>query len=158
MKKIFKNKNLSMGVLSAWVLVSFLVAGCNIAYDTEAISLAVDGVDAAADSGADLDMANLPDVPNGCVSESDGDFCARMAAQCGNASGSDNCGRQRAVLDCGTCLAPVTACVLNVCGEKDCRNSNDDDQDGLVDCADDDCLDQRCSTGNTRCQADGQCI
>jgi hypothetical protein len=53
-----------------------------------------------------------------CVPESDADFCARQSAECGLASGMDNCGATRTDVDCdaaaGGCTAPET-CVSGTC-------------------------------------------
>jgi formylglycine-generating enzyme len=55
-----------------------------------------------------------------CVAETDATFCTRLGKNCGNPTGSDNCGATRTtVSSCGTCTAPLTCSgggTANVCG------------------------------------------
>lgn len=101
---------------------------------------------------ADPDVA--PDMPV-CVPESNGDFCLRYVATCGNVSRVDNCGLVRNI-SCGTC-AQGAFCSDNNCVETNCRNAMDDDGDGMSDCADADCDGQRCDMANSVCSG-GECI
>ena len=41
-----------------------------------------------------------------CAPESDADFCSRAGIECGQASGTDNCGHPRTVAECGPCINP----------------------------------------------------
>jgi alpha-tubulin suppressor-like RCC1 family protein len=53
-----------------------------------------------------------------CVPETDSAFCARMAKSCGAFSGNDNCGKSRAVQECGPCSNPANgaaSCVGGAC-------------------------------------------
>ncbi len=79
------------------------------------------------DSGDGPDLRMDPDVtiPDGCVPQTDEDFCANYRAFCGTYSNVDNCGLQREA-DCGTCVAP------EVCGAEtenlcDCPTPTDDE-------------------------------
>ena len=39
-----------------------------------------------------------------CAAEDDVGFCARLGVECGAVTGTDNCGEERSVADCGECL------------------------------------------------------
>ena len=39
----------------------------------------------------------------GCAPETNAEFCVRLAKQCGQVTGQDNCNATRTVADCGTC-------------------------------------------------------
>ncbi|MFA6033957.1 MAG: hypothetical protein WC889_13745 [Myxococcota bacterium] len=53
--------------------------------------------DAGEDSGAGSDA--------GCQAETDQELCSRYLRQCGSLAGTDNCGDDRLVADCGACSA-----------------------------------------------------
>lgn len=154
------------------IAICLVISACNIAYDSNAVGLNDVG-DTTTDTGdsgtvdmsvsdmtdADLLPDTSPDLAeDACIPESDTDICLRLSAECGALNADDNCGNQRMILSCGMCDVPGAACQINTCHEADCRNSADDDGDGAADCLDDDCLNQRCGTGNARCQASGECL
>lgn len=87
-----------------------------------------------------------------CTPQSDTDFCTDRGAQCGQVSGTDNCGVQRTDVNCGGCGGGAS-CSGNTCHEDSnkCGDSNDNDNDGLTDCADDDCDAQSCAGGGALC-------
>jgi hypothetical protein len=54
-----------------------------------------------------------------CTPETDTAFCARLARNCGNVTGTDNCGAERTVASCGSCAGPMTCGgggTPNLCG------------------------------------------
>jgi hypothetical protein len=77
----------------------------------------------AGTDAAQLDSLRLQvtyDVPTTCTAESDAAFCARQGANCGQVSGTDNCGQPRTVASCGTCQGAETCGgggTPNVCGQ-----------------------------------------
>jgi hypothetical protein len=73
-----------------------------------------------------------------CCTPDDQLFCSDQGAECGDASGVDNCGVQRTDYDCGNCGGGAS-CASNACEETSCDDGNDNDGDGLTDCADPDC-------------------
>ncbi len=99
----------------------------------------------------------VEDVVNSCVPENTDALCARIAVQCGTARGEDNCSETRDVY-CGSCVFG-TGCASGTCIETECRDTTDNDGDGMEDCADPDCSGQKCSRsdGSKRCADDGQC-
>jgi hypothetical protein len=54
-----------------------------------------------------------------CTPETDQAFCARLDAVCGPLSGTDNCGAQREVADCGAC-GEGQSCNANKCEAQAC--------------------------------------
>ena len=54
---------------------------------------------------------------NVCEPETDAQFCARAGAQCGLATGRDNCGNLRVHVSCGSCMGPFSTCdyATNTC-------------------------------------------
>ena len=104
-------------------------------------------------------MDAAPDLPEdmSCVPESTEALCARIAVECGTARGDDNCLETRDVY-CGSCVFG-TGCASGECIETECRDEADNDGDGMADCADSDCVGQRCSrtNGSKRCGNDGSC-
>jgi hypothetical protein len=50
----------------------------------------------------------------GCVAETNPAFCSRLGKNCGNVTGTDNCGAGRTVA-CGMCSTPYVCGVDNVC-------------------------------------------
>ncbi len=52
--------------------------------------------------------ASVPGPDEGCVPESDQDFCSRLEKACGTITAADNCGASRTVSACGTCPASQT--------------------------------------------------
>jgi hypothetical protein len=67
--------------------------------------------DTAADEAAVEDV--VVDEGAVCVPESNGEFCTRQSAECGELSGTDNCGDPRTVASCGDCTSP-----------EDCRDTH----------------------------------
>ena len=66
----------------------------------------------------DTDADSVGDGCDPCANESEGDFCARLGAECGALTALDNCQATRTAA-CGTCLSPDTcagAGTPNVCG------------------------------------------
>lgn len=59
-----------------------------------------------------------------CVPENNATFCSRNNAQCGQASGVDNCGNDRVAPLCGSC-ATGTTCKNNVCVVPNCVPETD---------------------------------
>jgi hypothetical protein len=60
----------------------------------------------------------ITDTVCSCTPETEAQFCARLAKNCGSVTGIGNCGVSRTV-NCGSCMAPATcggAGVANVCG------------------------------------------
>jgi formylglycine-generating enzyme required for sulfatase activity len=51
----------------------------------------------------------------GCTTETDAQFCARLGAECGQKSGTDNCGQSRTVTSCGTCANGGTCSAQGSC-------------------------------------------
>ncbi len=88
-----------------------------------------------------------------CTSQNDAAFCSDQGAQCGQLSGSDNCGVARNNVNCGACPGGSTCDANNTCHENPdkCGDGQDNDGDGKVDCADDDCQAQACGDGNAHC-------
>lgn len=131
------------------------------------VSIADTGDTTVSDSGADAGNTAMQepdatpdlveDATNGCVSENTDALCARIAVQCGTARGQDNCSETRDVY-CGSCVFG-TGCASGTCIETECRDTMDNDGDGMGDCADPDCSGQKCSRtdDNKRCEDDGQC-
>lgn len=81
--------------------------------------------DAGVDSTTGGDQGPDPDA-DGCVGETDAEFCARLSATCAPLSTTDNCGVTRTA-DCGTCAAPLkcgAGGTANVCA---CPGSSDSD-------------------------------
>jgi hypothetical protein len=58
-----------------------------------------------------------------CIAESAVELCARLAKTCEPVTAIDNCGDSR-VADCGSCVAPTTACVANVCTAPVCADGS----------------------------------
>ena len=91
-----------------------------------------------------------------CQQVSTQQFCQDNDAECGQVTAADNCVNDRTE-DCGQCGAGED-CSMNTCVESNCRDNADNDNDNMIDCADPDCLGQRCRfRGNRTCQADGSC-
>jgi hypothetical protein len=126
------------------------------------------GVDAASDA-----------PPVACVAESDGAFCARHGANCGDVTDRDNCGDPRTAA-CGTCGTGMACGESNVCGCEPetaqelctaqmaaCGSITATDRCGAtrtIACADTCSGGQTCgggwaenSCGSTTCTADGWC-
>jgi hypothetical protein len=57
----------------------------------------------------------------GCTPEGDPAFCTSLSKNCGQVTGTDNCGQPRTVSSCGMCTVPQTCAgggTANVCGCK----------------------------------------
>lgn len=87
-----------------------------------------------------------------CERESDRAFCDRFGKECGEWTGVDNCGENRADVPCGTCQFS-SECTSGLCVcptgtvETACDDDKDNDCDGLTDCQDPDCDGRRCGVG-----------
>jgi len=146
-------------------LVIYLsLSGCNVAYDTDAIVPTDHSIDAAIDTNTAGDMTVSTTADAGpdlavttCILESDDEMCQRLNIDCGNLSQDDNCGDRRWLVNCGSCDSPNAVCRINTCQETDCGNDTDDDGDGDIDCADHDCVNQRCGGTTSRCRPNGEC-
>jgi hypothetical protein len=98
-----------------------------------------------------------------CVPETDQAFCARLDAVCGPLSGTDNCGAEREVADCGAC-GEGESCNTNKCQPGSCTAETDaefcarlgavcGEKTGKDNCGDDRTVDD-CGT----CSGDLNCI
>lgn len=125
------------------------------------------GLDSAVDVGSDVetdtavetDLDVDAEADSGvCVPLEDEAVCNDLSIQCGAARGADNCGETRN-LNCGQC-SPGAGCASGQCVETECRDSGDNDGDGMEDCADSDCLNKACDANNAQltCNAGGQCM
>jgi formylglycine-generating enzyme required for sulfatase activity len=56
----------------------------------------------------------------GCTTETDAQFCTRLGAECGQKSGTDNCGQSRTVTSCGACANSGTCSASNTCASSTC--------------------------------------
>lgn len=106
----------------AFIIISMTtvlaLGGCNLYTDLDRPGAAGDvgGVTDAADGGSpDTGDASTP--INGCVPQSDLDFCNVEGADCGEITAFDNCESSRTV-NCGTCTDGTTCGErqANVCG------------------------------------------
>ncbi len=70
--------------------------------------------------------ASVPDtsVPTTCVPQTDYEFCGSKSVQCGASVGTDNCGTQRTVSNCGVCGGP-TFCNNGSCSTFPCVPATD---------------------------------
>jgi hypothetical protein len=77
----------------------------------------------------DLDRIKITGSAVACVAESNTEFCARQAKNCGSLTANDNCGVSRTVSSCGSCASGQTCGgggVANVCsggGSGSCGNA-----------------------------------
>jgi Tol biopolymer transport system component len=55
------------------------------------------------------------DTGGACTQETDAEFCARLAKNCGQVTGTDNCGIARTVSSCGECSGSETCSSANIC-------------------------------------------
>ena len=129
----------------------------------------------AGDSDVATDANNLAD---GCVAETDEDFCARVEAECGDVTADDNCGTERTAA-CGECADGESCGDDNTCGcqaesdeefcarlMKDCGTLEDTDNCGEARSAEcGTCVDpEQCGAMGTDnvcgcpCNIDGTCV
>lgn len=55
------------------------------------------------------------DAGGACTPETDAEFCSRLAKNCGQVTGTDNCGTSRTVSSCGECSGSETCSASNIC-------------------------------------------
>lgn len=70
--------------------------------------------DAMGDGGSDAFVDAGSDA-TACTPESDIAMCSRFGKDCGSITDLDNCGAQRTVSGCGTCVTPQTCSANGVC-------------------------------------------
>ncbi|MFT3709417.1 MAG: hypothetical protein QM817_17405 [Archangium sp.] len=124
------------GVVSTHVIVT--ATGGDVVKKTRCIPI---------DGQKILDVAVVQgDLPDTVLLSAEGfsdDACARPTDPIENAVAIERRFRRGLIIDAGLLLRPVRPGV-----ETTCANGIDDDADGQTDCADLDCTDRTCSTGN----------